>query len=296
MWHFNSSYSSFTSSRHHLYTSGSTTIALPPLPQGEALEERLDLKHIGADPPTALLAKQFSAQRGDIRRKAEGIYGGVLPSVRFTDSELMRYAIHHGFLRARDDAGRQRALHHATLAAAETAEWLERYPFASDAILQKFSHLVWWTQAAPDARAVLHVNIGRAVYECRGPEAVAFANAVVSHVERAVRYRLKDAPEGHDRVDVVVYAEGTSAFSASRAARVLRYVVTTLGHHYPGRLHELDLMDLPKVLQWLVQGAKKLVHKETAKKVVSMQSSRWRQNDVSIVDENEIQKDSEKVT
>lgn len=198
----------------------------------------------------------------------------------------MRYAIHHGFLRARDEAGRQRALHHSALAAAETAAWLERYPFASDSELQRFSHLVWWTQTAPEARAVLHVNIGKAVYECRGPEAIAFANAVVSHVERAVRYRLKDAPEGHDRVDVIVYAAGTSTLSASRAARVLRFVVTTLSHHYPGRLHELDLLDLPRVLQWLVKGAKKLVHKETAKKVVSMDSAGWRQND--IIDENEL--------
>ena len=187
----------------------------------------------------------------------------------------MRYAIHHGYLRARDDASRKRALHHAALAAAETAEWIRAYPFASDDALQRFSHLVWWTQPTPETRPTLHVDIGRAVHECRGPDAVAFANAVITLIERAVQHRLKNAPEGHDRVDVVVYAAGTSAFSASRAARVLRSVVTTLSHHYPGRLHQLTLLDLPRVLTWLVKGAKKLVHKETARKVLSATSDAW---------------------
>jgi hypothetical protein len=131
---------------------------------------------------------------------------------------------------------------------------------------------------------VLNVDIGHAVHECRGPEAVAFANAVVTHVERAVHTRLEDAPKGHDRVDVVVYAAGTSAFSASRAARVLRSVVTTLSHHYPGRLHELTLLDLPRVLLWLVTGAKKLVHAETAKKVVLVSSINWKEEGLQDLD------------
>ncbi len=212
--------------------------------------------------------------------------GGPLPLPRFTDSELMRYAIHHGFLRARGDAARHRALHHAALAAAESAQWIVSYPFASDKELERFSHLIWWTISPGTSRPVLNVDIGRAVHECRGPEAVAFANAVVTHVERAVHTRLEDAPKGHDRVDVVVYASGTSAFSASRAARVLRSVVTTLSHHYPGRLHELTLLDLPRVLLWLVTGAKKLVHQETARKVVLVSSIDWKKEELDSDDSN----------
>lgn len=208
----------------------------------------------------------------EIRKRAETLYGGPLPSPRFTDSELMRYAIHYGFLRAHGEAARQSALHHSGLAAAETAQWFTAYPFASEDQLQRFSRLIWWTSSPSTSRPVLNVDIGRAVHECRGPEAVAFANAVVTHIEKAIHTRLEDAPKGHDRIDVVVYAAGTSAFSASRAARVLRSVVTTLSHHYPGRLHELSLLDLPRVLLWLVTGAKKLVHKETAKKVALVSS------------------------
>ncbi|KAL4531423.1 hypothetical protein Ndes2437A_g08753 [Nannochloris sp. 'desiccata'] len=262
--------------------------ALPfPIPLEEALEDRLSFKKLGLDPPTALLAQEFSPQVLEIRKRAESLSGGPLPLPRFTDSELMRYAIHHGFLRAHGDAARQRALHHAALAAAETARWIINYPFASENQLQRFSHLIWWTQSPTTSRPVLNVDIGRAVHECRGPEAVAFANAVVTHVERAVHTRLEDAPKGHDRVDVVVYAAGTSAFSASRAARVLRSVVTTLSHHYPGRLHELTLLDLPRVLLWLVTGAKKLVHKETAKKVVLVSSIDWKKEDLGDGDDDD---------
>ncbi|KAL4529655.1 hypothetical protein Ndes2437B_g08777 [Nannochloris sp. 'desiccata'] len=216
--------------------------ALPfPIPLEEALEDRLSFKKLGLDPPTALLAQEFSPQVLEIRKRAESLSGGPLPLPRFTDSELMR----------------------------------------------GFSHLIWWTQSPTTSRPVLNVDIGRAVHECRGSEAVAFANAVVTHVERAVHTRLEDAPKGHDRVDVVVYAAGTSAFSASRAARVLRSVVTTLSHHYPGRLHELTLLDLPRVLLWLVTGAKKLVHKETAKKVVLVSSIDWKKEDLGDGDDDD---------
>lgn len=242
----------------------------------------MEYKRLGLDPPTAALSQKFSSQMFKIRSEAEEIIGGPLPK-RFTDAELMRYAIHHGFLRAHDDSGRIRALHHAATAAAATAEWLGRYPFASDAQLERFSHLVWWTEprkedsSASPVRPVLHVAVGRAVHECRGPMALEFANSVVTHVQRALDVKLKDLPPGSDRVDVVVYAEGTSALSASRVAWVLKSVVSTLSHHYPGRLHELVLLDLPRVLTWLVKGAKKLVHAETARKVQSIPSSAWKE-------------------
>jgi len=66
---------------------------------------------------------------------------------------------------------------------------------------------------------------------------------------------------------------GTSALSASRVAWVLKSLVSTLSHHFPGRLHELRLLDLPRVLTWIVRGVKKLVHSETARKVQSLPSS-----------------------
>ena len=239
-----------------------------------AIVHHIDYDLLGTDPPTTHLAHQFSSLLHLVRRNAEHIYGQPLPSSRFSDAELMRYAVHHGFLRARDRAAAMRALHHAAVAAAETADWLTRYNFASDEEFERFSELIWWTQASgPHAgRPTLHVDIGRAVHQCRGKAAIEFANTVVSQVERAVRTKLRDAPEGYDRVDVVMYAQGISAMSASRAAVVMSSVVSTLSHHFPGRLHELAILDLPRMLTWLVRGAKRLVHKATARKVVSVTS------------------------
>jgi hypothetical protein len=202
----------------------------------------------------------------------------------------MRYAVHHGYLRAHNDAQRAKALSHAYSAVLETVDWLDTGPFASAKELQRFSHLIWWDHPSMAAnlrgahqaetktlsRPTMHVNIGRAVHECRGPEAVAFAEAVISEVEHGIQEWCSDDPSmGYDRVDVVIYASGASTFAASRVAGILRAVVASLARHFPGRLHELTLLDLPKVLTWILRGATKLVHSETANKVHSLTLEEW---------------------
>lgn len=75
---------------------------------------------------------------------------------RFTDAELVRFAIMQGLLQAASPAEREARLREGASAAARTALWLERHLFSSDAELGRFAHLVRW-EVRPAARA------GRAV-------------------------------------------------------------------------------------------------------------------------------------
>ena len=178
---------------------------------------------------------------------------GQLPP-RFTDAELVRFAIMQGLLQAASPAEREAKLQEGAAAAARTALWLERHPFSSDDELSRFAHLVRWEvrvccavlailcllrcaccavllcgacllqrlhrrhpvaparssgvlhcrlgsggpqcevspsapvpcSQGPDAagRPVLRIFIGEAVTECRGNAALAFANAILTHMEQ----------------------------------------------------------------------------------------------------------------
>ena len=82
------------------------------------------------------------------------------------------------------------ALLQGVAAAASTSAWLQSHPFASDEELAACGHLLWWTGQDSSGIPVLHIAIGRAVNECRGPAAVAFANAIVTQLQRAVEGML----------------------------------------------------------------------------------------------------------
>jgi len=268
---------------HRLLGLGSAPVPLlkhpvtKPRPEEEMSVEP-DLSHVPLKSPCAVsLARAHPDEVAQIRQDAEEYVAQAPLPPRFTDAELMRHAIHHGFLRAKDAAGRSRALSYATSSVAHTVEWLRCHNFSTEEELERFEHLVWWgSTASPGERPKMHVAIGRAALECRGPEAVHFANAVITHVERAVRERLSDE-DGMDRVDVVVYATGASTMSASRVGWVLKAVVLTLSRHYPGRLNDLTLLDLPKVLTVVLLGAKKIVNPATARKMRTMSSDEFQE-------------------
>lgn len=292
-------------------------------------KHKKDSSSIVIYPPVTQLAEKYTAEISVLRREAESLYGSSpLPS-RFTDAELMRYAIHYGFLRSESLHAKDHAMHSAARAVIKTAEWLKNLEVASDEQLNRFAHLVWWTieldkahgtastsnsdnktmsnrttsvlkntksftniphitpttvstpihetipsSSSPRGQRTLHIAISRAVHECKGPNAVLFANSVITQIEKSVQQTLVD-DDIHDRVSVIVYAGGASSLSASRVAWVFRAVISTLSHHYPGRLHELVLLDLPRVLTWLMAAGQKLVRPETANKVRSMTTAQY---------------------
>lgn len=69
---------------------------------------------------------------------------------------------------------------------------------------------------------MLRIAIGRAVSECRGPEALAFAEAIVTHVERGVQQKLRGSchcDRGVAPLPAPVRQPGTAAGQPSGAGR-----------------------------------------------------------------------------
>ena len=152
---------------------------------------------------------------------------------RFTDLELLRYAILTGLPHARTEADRTAALQRAAIQVAHTAAWLEHHPFSTPEEMAGFGDLIFWDAPDADGRPVLHIRLAAAVRDCKGQEAVHFANAIITMVESAVQERLSDA--GPDQLCVVMDCVGGSTLLAARISWVFKAVSLTLNHHYPAR-------------------------------------------------------------
>lgn len=185
---------------------------------------------------------------------------------RFTDVELMRFAVLSGWTRARNDAEREASLHRAAEQICRTAAWLAHHHFASEAELARFRDLIFWDAPDPSGCPTLHIRLAAAVNVCHGAEAIAFANAIITHMQFAHSMLLHDG--GPEQINVVMDCGGASTLAAARISWVFKAVSLTLNHHYPTRLHRLELHDLPVVLRYLVGGVKKLVQPETREKIV----------------------------
>lgn len=226
-------------------------------------------------PSTSELSVKYADVVHRIRATSEERLGSKLPD-RFHDVELARYALHYGIMRVSDTDGEDLVIRDAIDAVLNSCSWFREHRFADITEVHEFSDLIWWEfDPKVNERPILHVNIGQAVKECKGDKALHFANVVITLMELAV---LNSPLSGiHmqgpiDRIDVEMYAHGVTSFSASRVFWILRALVKTLSLHYPGRLHQLTLYDLPTVLNWIVTGVKRLVHEDTARKLSSKKS------------------------
>lgn len=228
-----------------------------------------------------LVASTLLKQDADLKNISDG---RLAP--RFDDMEITRYAIHYGLLRIdRKDAldrssdGYRMVVQDAAEGIINSQEWFSQHEFASVQDLHKdeLSTLVRWEfTPGKDARPTLHVDVGKAVAICvNKTKQQEFANVVLTMMELASLNSpltgLARLPSGGiDRIDVEIYAHGTNTMNAKNAFWILRSVVRTVSHHYPGRLNTLVLHDLPLLLNWVVLGVKRLVHPDTAKKFVLM--------------------------
>jgi len=216
----------------------------------------------------------------DVRILAQNLLGpnNKLLS-RFDDIELARYAVHYGILRIKhnkegDDKARRMVVQDAAEGVADSQQWFQTHTFASiqEIHSREFSNLIRWEYNPDiDERPILHVDVGKAVDVCRNKAMqLEFANIVLTMMELAALNSpltgIQIPPEGIDRIDVRIYVEGTNTMNATKTFWILRTVVKSVSHHYPGRLNTLVLYDLPIVLNWIILGVKKLVHPETASK------------------------------
>ena len=110
-------------------SNGSSSAAAAPAKQHQQAARR------GQQPPP----QQSPPQQQQLEQAGQG----QLPA-RFTDAELVRFAIMQGLLQAASPAEREAKLREGAAAAARTALWLERHPFSSDDELSRFAHLVRW--------------------------------------------------------------------------------------------------------------------------------------------------------
>ena len=225
------------------------------------------------------VAARYPDVINDIRILAQNLLGpnNKLLS-RFDDVELARYAVHYGILRIKDDYMRDKARQMVVQDAAEgvvdSQQWFQTHTFASiqEIHSREFANLIRWEyNPDTDERPILHVDVGKAVNVCRNKAMqLEFANIVLTMMELAALNSpltgIQSPPEGIDRIDVRIYVEGTNTMNATKTFWILRTVVKSVSHHYPGRLNTLVLYDLPIVLNWIVLGVKKLVHPETASK------------------------------
>ena len=119
-----------------------------------------ELGSAGAAVDASAAAEAAAAAAGD----AASTLPAELPP-RFTDAELMRFALMQGLRRARTPQQRAAALREGAAAAARTALWLQQHPFSTPTELQRYAHLarwdvrggraVWWRQLPCPCRLLL---------------------------------------------------------------------------------------------------------------------------------------------
>lgn len=195
---------------------------------------------------------------------------------RFTDAELMRYAVAAGWLAAAPGSpASHKALHQAAQAARRTEAWLGEHRFATPEEAAAVARLARW---APDeaGRPVLELLVGRASRERSGKRAAQeYGNVIVSLVQGALEGgRLRDTPEaGPQDLVVRVDAAGATVLSSARILPVVRHVALSMNQHYPGRLHRMELHHLPSFAVWLVSAVRQLMHATTRDKVVVVDAS-----------------------
>jgi len=211
-----------------------------------------------------------------IRKLATRILGyPPSPKERFTDAELMRHAVHHGYLRATTREDQLASLEKAGRGVAATTRWLQHHAFSSPQELERTKDIVYWKGTDIEGHPILYISITTGLEACHGDkkQAVALANIVITRVQQALVELLSDKVGQPEQIRVVVDVHGAKTLEASKIAWVFKAVALELSRHYPGRLKEMALLDLPVMLSWLVGAVKKLVHPATRSKVKVINSS-----------------------
>lgn len=160
--------------------SGSTR-ALPPIP---------DLSKYGDTTGTSLTATQYTdiykdwvrlvKQQLD-RRRVNLPPGAFDPEGR----EIMRFCIISGLTLAKTPREAVRAVALAVQKISLTAHWWTRFKFVSDAEMQEFKNIVWYSGPDDEGFCWLNVDAGKAVQRT-GADAQRAAMAIQTAVRRGV--------------------------------------------------------------------------------------------------------------
>ncbi|EIE24556.1 hypothetical protein COCSUDRAFT_40921 [Coccomyxa subellipsoidea C-169] len=209
----------------------------------------------------------------DIRRKLEE-RGVSLPASHFADVdvELARYAITVGLLSAQtaadsDNHYRAKVVEAAAARAQATAEWLLSHSFMPEEQLGKWASVVHWSDDDADGHPVLVVHLEAALQQDAAGAASA-AEAILSHMEAALRRHFDNNPSSPEQLVVVLDSRGASTLQFRRLVRTIQSIAVTLNRHYPARLHRLYLVNAPVIVHLPVRAIKALLHPSTSSKII----------------------------
>lgn len=183
--------------------------------------------------------------------------------------------MHHGYLRATTREDQLASLDKAGRGVAATTRWLQNHAFSSPQELERTKDIVYWKGTDTEGHPILYISITAGLEACHGDkkQAVALANIVITRVQQALVELLSDKGGQPEQIRVVIDVHGAKTLEASKIAWVFKAVALELSRHYPGRLKEMALLDLPVMLSWLVGAVKKLVHPATRSKVKVINSN-----------------------
>ncbi|DBA73545.1 TPA: hypothetical protein ACH3X2_009790 [Trebouxia sp. C0005] len=193
--------------------------------------------------------------------------GAQLPVERFSNAELLRYGHACGLLKAQTADEKAEATEQAVDRVRLTLEWLQGQKAMTPMQVEHWDHLVRWQGRDAEGRPILVVRVAQACLECSSTRAELLGQAILSQVASAVDQMLGDEEGEAEQMVAVLDARQATTLQVTRKVNLIKRLALALNQHYPARLHQLYLVDLPVVLKWVVAAVKPVLHAETRAKI-----------------------------
>ncbi|KAL3148442.1 hypothetical protein ABBQ38_013893 [Trebouxia sp. C0009 RCD-2024] len=234
----------------------------PPLQQ----QQQLPQLEGGGGGRAARAAQQYPMEVAEMRHRLRAA-GAQLPVQRFSDAELLRYGYACGLLKAQTANAKADCTEQAVLRIRSTLEWLKAREFMTPTQMHKWDHLVRWQGRDAEGRPLLVVRVAQACQECSSTAAEELSQVIVSLVARAVELMLGDEEGQAEQMVAVLDARQATTLQVTRKVNLIKQLALDLNQHYPARLHQLYLVDLPVVLKWVVSAVKPVLQPESWGKI-----------------------------
>ncbi|DBA92828.1 TPA: hypothetical protein ACH3X1_003011 [Trebouxia sp. C0004] len=214
----------------------------------------------------AKAAQQYPMEVAEIKHRLKAA-GAQLPIERFSNAELLRYGHACGLLKAQTADEKAEATEQAVDRVRLTLEWLQGQKAMTPMQVEHWDHLVRWQGRDAEGRPILVIRVAQACQECSSTRAELLGQVILSQVASAVDHMLGDEAGEAEQMVVVLDARQATTLQVTRKVNLIKRLALTLNQHYPARLHQLYLVDLPVVLKWVVAAVKPLLHMETRAKI-----------------------------
>lgn len=220
----------------------------------------------GGGGQAAKAAEQFPMEIAEMKHRLK-VAGAHLPVERFSNAELLRYGYACGLLKAQTAEDKAEVTARAVERVRCSLDWLQAQTPMTPTQMDHWDHLVRWQGRDAEGRPILVVRVAQACQECSSIRAELLGQAVLSQVARAVSQMLGDEEGDAEQMVAVLDARQATTLQVTRKVNLMKRLALALNEHYPARLHQLYLVDLPVVLKWVVAAVKPVLHSETKAKI-----------------------------